>query len=201
MNKRKIITFMVIPILVIAALVYTYQIKTNATISSTNREEVAAEVPVKAEVEKTSAAPKSIIFQPDTDKQIVNPIAPVGTDQEGRMYVPDDISKVYWYKFGPTPGDKGNAIIAGHRDWGGKLGMFQYLETIEVGEKVAIIDTDNKKTVFKVVSKNSYPYKKFPNKLMDTTKGQQVTLISCTGVFIRSEESYANREVVILKKV
>ncbi|CAM4217069.1 class F sortase [Listeria booriae] len=206
MRKRIIISCIIVPILIVLAIVYVYQISEQQTIAGDAEQQQTTSTPAEQksstdQTKENNVMPKSITFQPGGEKPVVNPIAPVGTDKDGRMYIPDDITKVYWYKFGPTPGNKGNAIIAGHRDWGGKLGLFQYLEDIKIGEKVVITDANDKAQTFQVVSKKAYSYKNFPTDLMDTTKGHKVTLISCTGRFIKSEESYENREVVILEKV
>ena len=43
-------------------------------------------------------------------------IEQVGLDTQGRMDVPEDADNVAWYKLGYKPGQKGNAVLAGHYD-------------------------------------------------------------------------------------
>ncbi|MBC2037309.1 class F sortase [Listeria booriae] len=202
MRKRIIAALCAMVLLVGAIIVFDYVNANSETLPQGNQEKEIATIPQKtAKAAEKSVAPVQIIFRQGTKTQIENPVRPVGTDKEGRMEVPDGIDAVYWYKYGPSPGDKGNAIIAGHRDWGGELGLFKYLEDISVGEKVSIVYADNEKKTFEVKSKKSYAFKDFPQELMDTTKGNKVTLISCTGSFDRSQDGYQNREVVILQPV
>ena len=54
-------------------------------------------------------------------------IQKVGITSKGEMEVPENASKVGWFEFGPRPGERGSAIIAGHFDgengeagWGGR---------------------------------------------------------------------------------
>src|SRR5688572_7963661 len=45
------------------------------------------------------------------------PVIAVGLDEEGRMLSPEGPDPVGWYTFSPTPGQPGNTVISGHRDW------------------------------------------------------------------------------------
>ncbi|EUJ42730.1 class F sortase [Listeria riparia] len=206
MRTRIIAATCILMLLVSVIITFDYINANSETLPKGNQTAEIATIPKSTTKTTDTTAEKSImptqiIFRNGTKTQIENPVRPVGTDKDGRMEVPDGIDAVYWYKFGPSPGDKGNAIIAGHRDWGGELGLFKYLEDITLGEKVIIGYEDGTQKTFAVKSKKSYAFKDFPQELMDTTKGKQVTLISCTGTFNRSLDGYQNREVVILQPV
>ncbi len=43
-------------------------------------------------------------------------IETVGLDNKGAMDVPKNAMNVAWYNLGPKPGEKGNAVMAGHLD-------------------------------------------------------------------------------------
>lgn len=44
-------------------------------------------------------------------------VVPVGVREDGQMDVPDLVSEVGWYRFGPAPGaDAGSAVLAAHVD-------------------------------------------------------------------------------------
>ncbi|MBC1402919.1 class F sortase [Listeria booriae] len=202
MKKRIIAAACVLLLLVGAIITFDYVNANSEALPKGNQTKEIATIPQnQPKTKQKSIAPVQITFRQGAKTQIQNPVRPVGTDKDGRMEVPDGIDAVYWYKYGPSPGDKGNSIIAGHRDWGGELGLFKYLEDISIGEKVTIGYADNTKKEFQVKSKNSYAVKDFPQELMDTTKGNKVTLISCTGSFDRSQDGYQSREVVILQPV
>ncbi|EUJ45565.1 class F sortase [Listeria riparia] len=154
MRKRIIAAACVLLLLVSAIIAFDYVNANSETLPKGNQTKEIATIPQnQPKTKQKSIAPVQITFRQGTKTQIQNPVRPVGTDKDGRMEVPDGIDAVYWYKYGPSPGDKGNAIIAGHRDWGGELGLFKYLEDISVGEKVTIGYADNTKKEFQVKSK------------------------------------------------
>src|SRR5262245_37391108 len=53
------------------------------------------------------------------------PVVTLGVKVDGSMDSPDGPDPVAWYDFSPTPGNPGNAVFAGHRDWHtGVTGVF-----------------------------------------------------------------------------
>ena len=55
------------------------------------------------------------------------PVSPTGVDAAGELAIPGDARELVWWRFGPTPGAPGSAVIAGHLDWKGVLGIFNRL--------------------------------------------------------------------------
>ncbi|PHG57741.1 class F sortase [Bacillus toyonensis] len=133
--------------------------------------------------------------------QVTVDILPVGLDSEGRMNVKDGLEIASWYKQSAIPGNKGNTLLAGHRDWNGELGPFQYLETIEKNEKILIQYENKESRLFQVVEKQEYPVNEVPTSVMDIQEGTRVTLITCTGKFIREKGGYQSRVIVTLRLV
>lgn len=145
-----------------------------------------------------TSLPVKLEFQ---QTQVTVDIIPVGLDSAGRMAVKDGLESVSWYQQSAIPGNQGNALFAGHRDWKGELGPFQYLETIRNNEKVLIQYANKEIRTFQVVGKQIYPANEVPASIMNVKEGKRVTLITCTGTFIREKGGYQNRVIVTLELV
>jgi sortase (surface protein transpeptidase) len=128
------------------------------------------------------------------------PILPVGLDKEGRMATVPKANTIAWYAFGSVPGQVGNSILAGHRDWNGVLGSFWNLGGLRTGDFVHILLSNSKNIAFKVKSVHIYPAQAVPPEVMDPGGSGRTTLITCIGDFIRDKGGYQSRVVVILQK-
>ncbi|MBG9613498.1 class F sortase [Bacillus cereus] len=147
---------------------------------------------------KISSVPVKLTFQ---RTQVTVNILQVELDKDGRMFVQDGLEMASWYRQSAIPGNQGNSLIAGHRDWKGTLGPFQYLETIQKNERV-LIQYENKEIhIFQVVEKNVYPMNEVPESVMNVQGKSRVTLITCTGEFIREKGGYQSRVIVTLQLI
>lgn len=122
----------------------------------------------------------------------------VGLDSQKNMDVPKKVENVAWYQYGPKPGERGNAVLAGHLDTiTGAPAVFYDLYQLEKGDEVIITDENGKESTFSVVSIDTYPVDTFP---IDTVFGKDdkryVNLITCQGEFNRNRKLYADRLVV-----
>lgn len=169
----------------------------NAEIQAIVRDTITV-TPVKQIVEKNMEVPTSIVIP---RLRVQAPIQPVGQDRKGRMATIPDPKTVAWYAFGSAPGMPGNAILAGHRDWNGVLGTFWGIENLHSGDSVSIQFSNGKRSVFKVVSDQTYLLQDVPSSVMTAAGPTRTTLITCVGDFIRSQGGYQSRVVVILQKV
>ncbi|MES2437010.1 MAG: class F sortase [Patescibacteria group bacterium] len=123
----------------------------------------------------------------------------VGINQKGNMANPAGFKDVGWYKYGPIPGQKGSAVIAGHFDNGlGLPAVFYELNELQVGDDIYVQDEDGKKLLFKIIQTKQYDY-------MDTAASQEVfkssdkvmlNLITCDGTWIKDQKTYTKRFVV-----
>ena len=121
----------------------------------------------------------------------------VGLTQDGAMDVPKDPTKVAWYRLGPRPGEIGNAIIAGHVDWGGKTAVFWGLNELKPGDLIEVVSADGKKYQFIVQWQRWFDADKAPvEQLFAQSDVAELTMITCGGVFDRSKRQYLSRLVV-----
>lgn len=128
-------------------------------------------------------------------------IEEVGQDEKGNMDVPKKAENVGWYRLGVKPGEKGNAVIAGHLDTQtGAPAIFYKLSTLEPGDTVEIVDVYNNTLVFTVQKKVAYPTDEFPlQKVFGPSSEKMLNLITCDGTFNQSRKLYSQRLVIFSK--
>ena len=116
---------------------------------------------------------------------------------DGAMDTPKDPVNVAWYQPGPKPGEAGNAIIAGHVDWGGRTAVFWGLRTLGPGDVIQVVAGDGVQYEFMVDWLKWYDAE---TALVDEVFGQseatELTLITCGGSFDQHTRQYLSRLVV-----
>ncbi len=82
-------------------------------------------------------------------------VAPTGVNERAELDVPADARTLVWYRFGPSPGEAGSAVIAGHLDWKGALGTFYALDRTPIGEHITVRYDDSQRTFTVTESRSS----------------------------------------------
>jgi hypothetical protein len=125
------------------------------------------------------------------------PVAPTGVDAAGELAIPGDARQLVWWRFGPTPGAAGSAVIAGHLDWKGVLGVFDRLAETPVGERITVTYDDGHDEVF-VVTAVALVDK--PAVALDGTFARDgdpvLRLVTCGGEFDRATRHYRSNVIV-----
>ncbi len=126
------------------------------------------------------------------------PVVAYGVDASGQMAVPDNVTEVGWYRFGPAPGEDGSAVFAAHVDLAGSgPGVFYELHTLEVNDRLSVLYADGTETGFRVIARTTYEKTELPLDVIFSRKGPPVlTLITCGGAFNRSIKRYESNVVV-----
>jgi hypothetical protein len=129
---------------------------------------------------------------------LVVDVVPVGVDATGEaMALPPEASVAAWYRFGPSPGDSGSAVIAGHVDFGGRPGAFVDLGRIEPGAIVTIEFADGSSQAFTINARRSYSKPDLPVAELFRADGPAtLVLVTCGGAFDRSARSYRDNVVL-----
>lgn len=114
------------------------------------------------------------------------------------MAVPDNVTDVGWYKFGPSPGEPGSAVLAAHVDLASSgPGVFFDLRTLEEGDSVVVSYEDGSESSFRVVARVNYEKDELPLDVIFSREGPPVlTLITCGGGFNRNIARYDSNVVV-----
>jgi LPXTG-site transpeptidase (sortase) family protein len=107
----------------------------------------------------------------------------LGLRSDGTMEVPLGGFPAGWYTGGPTPGELGPAVIAGHVDMSGP-GVFYRLHQMKPGDTIIVTRKDGTKPVFRVTRISLFPKDEFPTKLVYGNINKSVLrLITCGGTF------------------
>lgn len=127
------------------------------------------------------------------------PVEAYGVNERtGQMAVPDNVTDVGWYRFGPSPGEPGSAVMAAHVDLASSgPGVFFDLETLDEGDRIEVLHADGTETPFLVVARVKYQKDELPLDVIFSREGPAVlTLITCGGAF-NSEISRYDSNVVV----
>jgi hypothetical protein len=117
--------------------------------------------------------------------------------RSGALQVPDTTSVAGWFDDGPSPGQPGPAIIAGHVDSYQGPGVFFDLSQLKRGDRVYVRRADGTMAVFAVTQVHQYLKAAFPTALVyGPAPGDQLRLITCGGTFDYQSRSYLSNVVV-----
>jgi Sortase domain len=108
-----------------------------------------------------------------------------------------------WYDLGPTPGQRGAAVIAGHVD-AASVGpaVFYHLGDLRPGQLIYVTLADGRTAVFAVSAAALYPKADFPaTTVFGYTKDPSLRLITCGGVFDPQTGHYLSNIVVFASYV
>lgn len=122
-----------------------------------------------------------------------------GLNQDRTIEVPpvDQPMQASWYKFSPTPGEAGPAVILGHVDGKHQKGVFWRLHEVKPGAEVLIGRQDGSVAEFVVDEVKRVPKKAFPtDEVYGDTSDAQVRLITCGGEFDKAARSYLDNWIV-----
>ena len=120
----------------------------------------------------------------------------LGLRADGSLEVPPDGFPAGWYTGGPTPGELGPAIIAGHIDMKGP-GVFFRLREVRPGDRVTVTRADGSKPVFRVTRVAQFPKDRFPTELVfGNIDHAGLRVITCGGSFNNQTGHYEDDIVV-----
>jgi hypothetical protein len=124
-------------------------------------------------------------------------VPPLGLEQNGEVAVPDSYTEVGWYKFGPTPGALGPAVILGHVDSYTGPAVFFYLGQLEPGDDVFIDREDGSTAHFKIESLERPKQAEFPTaRVYGDIDHAGLRIITCSGIYVRGNQRYTHNLVV-----
>ncbi|MFJ2787778.1 class F sortase [Streptomyces sp. NPDC093249] len=123
------------------------------------------------------------------------PVVELGLDGQGRLATPpvDNPRAVGWYAKGATPGERGTAVVVGHRDTRTGPAVFLNLNSLSPGNTVRIARADGRVAVFTVDRVQTYTKAEFPDKEVYGSTGRpELRLLTCGGSFDRRTGYEAN---------
>ncbi|PZS39245.1 MAG: class F sortase [Pseudonocardiales bacterium] len=132
---------------------------------------------------------------------VSSPLNAVGLNPDKTMEVPQPgplYDQGAWYRYSPTPGEIGPAVIIGHID-SAKNGpsVFFNLGKLKAGQRIQVTRSDGTTPTFEVDSVHSYPKDAFPQQTVyGDTDYVALRLITCGGSFDKKTHQYLNNTVV-----
>ncbi|MEO8863111.1 MAG: class F sortase [Candidatus Saccharimonadales bacterium] len=126
----------------------------------------------------------------------------MGLTAAGDMVAPSKYTEAGWYKYGPLPGNKGNAVIDGHVIGPqGQPGIFSGLSKLLPGDIVSVIDTNDQKTDFIVTGSRNFSESAKTKDVLPSEDGAHLILITCTGTWDQARRHYLERLAVFADKL
>ena len=126
----------------------------------------------------------------------------LGLDRAGALQVPNTGTVAGWFSGAPTPGQLGPAIVVGHVDWNGKLGIFFRLKELKVGDRIYLKRADGKTVTYAVTSTLIVPKLNFPTeRVYGNINFAGLRLITCGGKFDYKLKRHVDNVIVFAKMV
>jgi LPXTG-site transpeptidase (sortase) family protein len=131
------------------------------------------------------------------DIGLSEPVSELGLNTNGTVQAPTSWMVPGWYKFGPSPGEKGSAVILGHVDSVGGPAAFYRLSQLRPGDQVAVQLANGSTVRFKVIGLRMYLKTNFPDQLVYGPRPYSaLQLVTCGGVFDSNTHHYLSNLVV-----
>ena len=112
------------------------------------------------------------------------------------MALPKRPTEVGWYAYGPRPGDRGSAVLGGHRDsrrYG--TGPLTALEQLRSGDDIVVVHASGR-VRFRVQSVESIGKRALPvQEIFDRDGKPMLRIVTCGGAFVRGK-GYTDNVVV-----
>lgn len=125
---------------------------------------------------------------------------PLGVTQTREIEVPEEYETVGYYKYGPTPGELGPAVVLGHVDSVDGPAVFFSLGQLEVGDEIEIDREDGSTAVFEVTKMERHLQSGFPTELVyGNIDHAGLRLITCSGSFDKGIQRYSHNLIVFAK--
>ncbi|MFE0465378.1 class F sortase [Kitasatospora sp. NPDC058965] len=127
------------------------------------------------------------------------PFTTLDLDASGTLQAPppDDRNLVGWYEHGPSPGERGAAVVAGHVDTRTGPAVFLMLHLLTPGSTVDITREDRTTATFTVDSVQNYSKSTFPDQqVYAATPDAELRLITCAGTYNQKTHDYTDNLVV-----
>ncbi len=129
--------------------------------------------------------------------EVAAPIDALGVDDQDRLQVPTDPSRVGWWSGGAQPGEDDPAVLVGHLDSTTGPAVFHRLELLAPGDVIEVDRADATTARFMVERIESHPKDEFPT--MDVygpTEASTLRLVTCFGEFDEERFSYKDNLIV-----
>jgi sortase (surface protein transpeptidase) len=157
----------------------------------------AAERPVPLGVSAAEAGPAAPATLTIPSIGVETELERLAVRDDGSLAAPADFGRAGWFAEGPSPGERGPAVIVGHVDSRDGPAVFYRLAELGAGDRIEVVRTDGTVARFAVTDTAAAPKDAFPTEAVyGPTAGPKLRLITCTGAFDRDARHYLSNLVV-----
>lgn len=133
-------------------------------------------------------------------------VRPLGLTAAGELEVPapgPHYDEAGWFRYSPTPGSRGPAVIVGHIDSASEgPSVFFRLGSLRPDDRIHVTRADGSEAVFTVDDVRRYRKARFPSQLVyGDTDHAALRLITCGGPFDHASGRYRDNIVVLASLV
>lgn len=195
-NPRKtfsIAAFVLLSIISFSSLTFLILDKQSPVVNANSP--IVPEQVLSSEVQKKSPALPVRLIIPSLNVDAT--VKGVGITEDGAMEVPNNTIDLGWYKLGSSPGEVGNAVIAGHFNGiNGEPGVFKDLSKLKPGDKIYVVNDRALTTTFMVRESRTFKPGFADEVFSSKDTGIHLNLITCDGSWDEVKKSYTKRLVV-----
>lgn len=185
--------FLKIVFVLILIFLFFYLPQRQTQSSTQTREEKNQVLGIEEQTERQGAPLRLRIPSINVDTLIEH----VGITANGEMEVASNSVNVGWFSFGPRPGERGSAVIAGHFDGkNDEAGVFTNLNKLKAGNNLYIEDEKGISKKFTVRGSRIYNPGYADDVFSPSDSSSHLNLVTCDGVWDGAEKSYSKRLVV-----
>jgi LPXTG-site transpeptidase (sortase) family protein len=127
------------------------------------------------------------------------PVEPLGQNADGTVEVPELTrpNLAGWYKYGPTPGQKGAAVVLGHVDAHRHQAVFFRLGSLHRGDRIHVTRAGGTVATFAVDSVVPVAKDRFPTQsVYGKTKYAALRVVTCGGKYDKKTMHYLGNIIV-----
>ena len=131
-----------------------------------------------------------------------SPLIYLDRNEDGSVQVPKVYDRAGWYKLSPTPGELGPAVIIGHVDSIGGVGVFWRVKELTTRDIIEVVRADGSTAKFKVTEIRQVTKDDFPTKdVYGNLDYAGLRLITCYGNFDFRSQQYDHNTIVFGKLI
>ncbi len=131
-------------------------------------------------------------------------VLPMATNPDGSIQTPKNIFDLGWYTSSTKPGEIGATFIDGHASGPTREGIFAYLDTLKIGDKMTLEKGDGSTITYQVVHTEVVPLNEVNMKKVLLPQGnvlKGLNLMTCTGTWVKDKATYDKRVIIYTEQV
>jgi sortase (surface protein transpeptidase) len=126
-----------------------------------------------------------------------SPLERLGRSRGGTVEVPAHWGRAGWYRNGPSPGERGAAVILGHVDSPTGPAVFAGVAGLRAGARVLVARADGSSVAFRVTRVEEHRRSRFPVEAVYwPTLRPELRLVTCGGRYDRARGGYQSNVIV-----